>query len=376
MCSVGRSYVTGPMELEEDSRIIQKPVQRTLKTIVVGVACIGSILCIVQFWWIRSLASISTRNAEDNFVSSFSTLQGVHWASPAIWDTVRQAEIGQVMPVAVHSHNDYLRKIPLWEALGSGCISIEADVHFVKSDLLVGHSSRSLKRKNTLSAMYLEPLRRLIDSRNINNTSGPLQGVFEKVPQQTLVLLIDLKDGSQKTLEKLSKQLETLRSLDYLTHWNGTSRVMRPLTIVASGKARFDDIQAVDPGHRDIFFDAPLASLHDSSTDDWTTSPPTYAYNISNSYYASGELKTAVISLASSSKTSLQEQDASASQPDQARSRGLISRYWGSAGTKYQTSEEVMWRYFVEIGIGIINMDDMAAVRDRTRGMGKMTIQG
>jgi hypothetical protein len=36
------------MELEEDSRIIQKPVQRTLKTIVVGVACIGSILYVME----------------------------------------------------------------------------------------------------------------------------------------------------------------------------------------------------------------------------------------------------------------------------------------------------------------------------------------
>jgi hypothetical protein len=156
-----------------------------------------------------------------------------------------------------------------------------------------------------------------------------------------------MKDGSQKTLEERSKQLEALRSLDHLTHWNGTSRVMRPPTSVASGMIKFDDSSNVDSGHRDIFSDAPLATLHDLSIHDWTASPSTYAYNISNSYCASGEPKTALISLASGKKTSLQEQDASASQPEQARSRGLISRHWGSAGTKYQTSEKIMWRYSI-----------------------------
>jgi hypothetical protein len=78
--------------------------------------------CIVQSWWIRSLTSKSVRSADDNFMASFSTWQGKYWASPAIWDAVRQADISQVMPVAVHSHNDHLRRIPLWEALGPGLL--------------------------------------------------------------------------------------------------------------------------------------------------------------------------------------------------------------------------------------------------------------
>ncbi|THW81303.1 hypothetical protein D6D17_09698, partial [Aureobasidium pullulans] len=330
-----------------------------------------------QFWWINHVISTTSRNTEDNFIFSLSTWTNIHWFSPEIWDPVRQEEIRKVMPVAVHSHNDYTRRIPLWEAIGSGCVSVEADVHFDRSDLLVGHSARGLKREDSIKAMYLEPLERLIGSRNVDVTEGGWRGVFEKVPEQTLVLLVDLKTESRQTLQELSRQLKPLRELDYLTYWNGTSRIIRPLTVVASGKVAFEDILALNPTHRDIFFDAPLASLH-TPKDDWTTSPPTHAYNISNSYYASSELKDGIISLASDGvKTSSpEEQDASSSQPEQAKSRGLVSRYWGSAGPKYQTSEQVMWRYFTEIiGIGIINMDDMAAVRDRARGMGKMAIQ-
>ncbi|THY50931.1 hypothetical protein D6C99_04630 [Aureobasidium pullulans] len=350
---------------------------RILRTFLVGTICVTSILCILQFWYINHVVSTTSRNTEDNFIFSLSTWTNIHWSSPEIWDPVRQEEIRNVMPVAVHSHNDYTRRIPLWEAIGSGCVSVEADVHLDRSDLLVGHSARGLKRKDSIKAMYLEPLERLIGSRNVDVTEGGWRGVFEKVPEQTLVLLVDLKTESRQTLQELSRQLKPLRELDYLTYWNGTSRIIRPLTIVASGKIAFEDILALNPTHRDIFFDAPLASLH-TAKDDWTTSPPTHAYNISNSYYASSELKDGIISLASDGvKTSSpEEQDASSSQPEQAKSRGLVSRYWGSAGPKYQTSEQVMWRYFTEIiGIGIINMDDMAAVRDRARGMGKMAIQ-
>jgi hypothetical protein len=222
--------------------------------------------------------------------------------------------------------------------------------------------------------MYLEPLLRLFDMRNLNVSETSLRGVFDAVPQQTLVLLVDFKSESQQTLAELDQQLKSLRERDYLTYWNGTNRVSRSLTIVASGKVDFDDILALNPLRRDIFFDAPLASLHDRN-DLFSTEPPDYTYNISNSYYASSELKDAIMMRANRDNTSLALQDASSSQLDQAKSRGLISRYWGSRWSDYHTSEAVMWRFLINAGIGVLNMDDMAAVRDRSRGMGGLTIQ-
>jgi hypothetical protein len=222
--------------------------------------------------------------------------------------------------------------------------------------------------------MYLEPLQRLFDMRIIDVSEPSWRGVFDAVSQQTLVLLIDFKSGSQQTLAELDQQLKSLRERDHLTYWNGTNRVLRPLTIVASGMVGFGDILALNPLHRDIFFDAPLTSLHDRN-DVFSTGPPTYTYNISNLYYASSELKDAIMMRASTDNTSLALQDASSSQLDQAKSRGLISRYWGSKWSDYHTSEAVMWRFLIDAGIGVLNMDDMAAVRDRSRGMGGLTIQ-
>lgn len=318
---------------------------------------------------------MNIRVANDNFDVIYGDWTGIKWSSPQIWDNEHQLFIRQVNPVAVHSHNDYTRRIPLWEALGSGCISVEADVTFYKSDLLVGHTRRSLKRENSLRAMYLEPLQRLFDMRNANVSEGSWRGVYDAAPQQTLVLLIDFKSGSQQTLAELDRQLDSLRGRDYLTYWNGTHRILRPLTIVASGKVEFDDILALRPDHRDIFFDAPLASLHDSN-DVFSDDSPTYTYNISNSYYASSELKHAIMAGSDGENTSLATQDASSSQLDQAKTRGLVSRYWGEKWSEYHTSEAVMWRFLISAKIGILNMDDMAAVRDRSRGMGGLTIQG
>jgi len=331
--------------------------------------------CSIEFWYIKHLEFANTRVANDDFDITFGDWTDIHWSSPQIWDNEHQSFIRQVKPVAVHSHNDYTRRIPLWEALGSGCISVEADVTFHKSDLLVGHTRRSLKRENSLKAMYLEPLQRLFDIRNANvSEEASWRGVFDAVSQQTLVLLIDFKSASQQTLAELDHQLESLRAKDYLTYWNGTDRILRPLTIVASGKVEFDGILALHPLHRDIFFDAPLAFLHDPN-DIFSADSPIYTYNISNSYYASSELKNGIIMRADRDDTSLASQDASSSQLDQAKSRGLVSRYWGEKWSEYHTSEAVMWRFLINAKIGILNMDDMGAVRDRSQGMGGLTIQ-
>ena len=54
-----------------------------------------------------------------------------------------------------HSHNDYLRRTPLWDALSLGFISIEVDIHLVGGALLVGHDLEDLDPSKTLQSLYL-----------------------------------------------------------------------------------------------------------------------------------------------------------------------------------------------------------------------------
>lgn len=82
-----------------------------------------------------------------------------------------------VSPIPCHSHNDYSRPMPQFEALRTGCTGVEADVWLSKwdsSDLSVGHSKPSLNSKNTLGSLYLGPIVEMLDQRGML-TFFPLQ---------------------------------------------------------------------------------------------------------------------------------------------------------------------------------------------------------
>lgn len=281
---------------------------------------------------------------------------------PDVWSEDRQLFLRNVLPVPVHSHNDYERRLPLFEALGSGCISVEADVHLKDNDLLVGHSDKSLHKDTTLRSLYLEPLQRILEAQN--DGTGTRRGVYNHAPEQTLVLLVDLKTSGPETFAEIDAQLEPLRDLDFLTYWNGTTRIMRPLTVVASGNANVDDVLALNATHRDIFWDAKLERLV-SIDDNPDSEPPTYKFNQSNSYFASTEFRNAMLYAYPA------EYGATPSQLEQAKERGLLTRYWDTP-TEPPNLREVVWRVLVDAGVGVLNVDDLGAVRERARGVGSI----
>lgn len=228
--------------------------------------------------------------------------------------------------------------------------------------------------------MYLDPLQNLIASRNNGSTGGEAEnwkGIFNKAPRQTIILLIDLKTSAEETFAELNAQLQPLRNLNYLTQWNGTHRITRPLTIVASGNTHFSSILSLNPLHRDIFYDAEATRLV-SQSDDWSNvSAPRFKYNISNSHYASTKVSNARVEKYAFPAGSEQEKalmdgqnpqfaDAMESQVEQAKVRGLVTRYWDVPTQKNE--QESLWRWLMDSEVGVLNMDDMGTVRDRARG--------
>ncbi|KEF52023.1 uncharacterized protein A1O9_12013 [Exophiala aquamarina CBS 119918] len=343
--------------------------QKIRSDLIKNVACVMTLLCIAQLMYIIHLKEGLIRVANDPYDNTFAN---IHVNSAAVWDDERQPFIHNALPVPVHSHNDYWRSIPLFEAIGSGCISVEADVHLRDSDLLVGHTGRSLRSDATLRSMYLDPLQRMLEAQNHNITDGSWRGIFNLSPQQTFVLLVDLKTSGPETFAELYAQLQPLRELDYLTYWNGSDRLIRPLTIVASGNAPFESVTEVDPQHRDIFWDAKLERLP-SINDDFSSNPVKYTYNISNSYFASTEFKNARLFTwrgeFDSAPESPQLLDITASQLEQARARGLLSRYW-NVPEEPPNLREIAWRVLIEREVDVLNMDDLGTVRARARGWG------
>jgi hypothetical protein len=330
--------------------------------------------CFGELYWILKTREGLQRVANDRVDHLFASQS--RSLDPTIWEEPFQTFIHDAKLVPVHSHNDYTRRIPLFEALASGCISVEADIHLKGGDLLIGHTSKDLRSSANLRRMYLEPLQRMLEGRNAQPPAkdGARRGIFDSDPDQTLVILIDQKSAGPQTFANLHMQLQPLRDLDYLTYWNGTDKVIRPLTIVASGKATFDSIMALPNDRRDIFLDAPLAALP-SAGDDFSTDPPTFKYNISNSHYASTQYANARTYKWPGEQdpysATPQGRDLAGTQIEQAASRGLVTRYWG-APTSPQNLRDSVWRHLTGANVGLLNMDDMGEVRDRARGWGRI----
>ncbi len=61
----------------------------------------------------------------------------------------------------IHSHNDYLRKHPFYDAVERGFQSIEVDVWILDNNdptIYVGHNTHSLNKKRTFDSLYIQPI--------------------------------------------------------------------------------------------------------------------------------------------------------------------------------------------------------------------------
>ncbi|MDR2424407.1 MAG: phosphatidylinositol-specific phospholipase C/glycerophosphodiester phosphodiesterase family protein [Prevotellaceae bacterium] len=103
-------------------------------------------------------------------------------------------------PVKLHSHNDYNRRVPFYQAYSQQCASIEADVFTTEraDELLVAHDAHDLPRAFTFDAMYIEPL------LSVFRQNG---GRAWRNSEQTLALVVDMKTPSDSTLPRVIKKL-------------------------------------------------------------------------------------------------------------------------------------------------------------------------
>lgn len=110
--------------------------------------------------------------------------------------TVRAQDLTQFQ---VHSHNDYYRNIPFWNALASGATSIEADVFLKNEGLYVAHSEDEIQKDRSLEALYIKPLQQSVSLGAVTDTK--------------LQLLIDIKSEAYSTLEAITNLLEKYPAL-------------------------------------------------------------------------------------------------------------------------------------------------------------------
>jgi alkaline phosphatase len=103
--------------------------------------------------------------------------------------------------VLIHSHNDYLRDMPLYEAYAQHVASIEADIYYMEpaNDFLVAHTPLELHSAPTLDESYILPL------VNLYRQNG---GRAWKDSDGILQWMIDLKTPTDPTLDRLVVALQ------------------------------------------------------------------------------------------------------------------------------------------------------------------------
>lgn len=286
---------------------------------------------------------------------NYSGLQHIvqNWRAPEINATFefawRDDFSRDIVPKNCHSHNDYWRHVPLYSALAVGCISVEADVWLAEdSELLVSHSWKTTRQARTLNSLYLKPLLRIFDKRNVSQASVEDKeiGIFDADPNVSVVLLIDFKSDGHATWPALLAQLRPLRDKNWLTYYDGDKIYRGPLTVVGTGNTPLELVQSRHT-NRFVFFDAPLASVSDAT------------YNYTNSYYASAKLETAIGKLWLN-RLSIKQEDTLKKQVKTAEDKGLKSRYWDTPGWPISV-RDMLWFKLTELGAGVLNVDDLAS---------------
>ena len=143
--------------------------------------------------------------------------------------------LSQTIPLMrAHSHNDYNRTRPLYDALDHGFTSVEADVLYIYGELYVGHNMPDSANHQlpTLKKAYLQPLFERFQSNGGEIYTG-YKGEF--------YLWIDIKFEPWKAYRKLKEDL--LPYKDMLNYWEGGKPRKGKVTVILSGQRPIEIVE-------------------------------------------------------------------------------------------------------------------------------------
>lgn len=322
--------------------------------------------------------------------SQLNLSEGTYFTRPN--NTFVEYFTGGVDLIRAHSHNDYERQTPLFDALQRGFNSIEADVWYTPencgyndallyqmaldgsvnlsdtrvsgNELYVAHKKGSISKKRTLQSMYLTPLMYMLNQINEFYSipkETPLEqkaGLFFNYPNETLNILVDFKENGFLTFALLMKWITPFIARNYVSYYDFELQrhVRGPLTFILSGLAPTDLIGQMDlyceqarSSRRYVYIDGDLTSM---------TGP--YDYSKLN-YYVSKKFSDVTKSrIQVDSLDDLKEDVKRELTPimEQAHKLGLKTRLWGEGGSK-DDKRKINAALIQEVGLDVLNMDDL-----------------
>jgi glycerophosphoryl diester phosphodiesterase len=228
---------------------------------------------------------------------------------------------------AAHSHNDYLQKRPLLDALDYGFSSVEADIFPVDGKLLVAHDTKSLTPRRTLEKLYLAPLAERV-ARNGGHVHATPSRFF---------LLIDIKRDPKQSYKLLQPLLDNYRTI--LTSIDKGKRRQGAVTIILTGER--PGITGHEPGVRYVALDGRITDLKSGSAAP-ADLMPMISDKWSDHFQRKGEG-----SMSDEERLKLREIVA------QAHADGRVVRFWATP------EKESLWRELRSAGVDLINTDDL-----------------
>lgn len=254
----------------------------------------------------------------------------------------------------LHSHNDYWREHPLYDALRHGAISVEADVWNVNNSreswsLGVGHDFKYIE--GDLAEMYTANLQEMLDQ--VNSEGEYSHGIFYNEPSVSLFLYIDFKSDDNVLTHSLlhDRYLRSLRESGYLSHRNGTEMVWRPITVVYTGN--YPNATTIYKGANDTiyyFLDGHLLNLEKTpvvltANADFKELLAHCGSNVNSvvrrGYLNDTELNCMELILGN------------------AHNASIYTRIWGAPTWPVKTMERLWLQQWQNLGIDLLNVDDL-----------------
>lgn len=224
-----------------------------------------------------------------------------------------------------HAHNDYLHQRPLLDALSNGFSSVEADIFLVDGQLLVAHTESELSPQQSLSSLYLDPLRDRARSQG-----GSVHG-----DDQPFTLLIDIKSDAESTYRALSKLLA--KYSDIFSHVVDGRVNHRAVTAIVSGNRAVDVIAADSP--RYVGIDGRLSDLESDA--------PAHLLPLISDHWGRNFRWRGVGDLYAEDRAKLKRV------LDQAHAKGRRVRFWAIP------DQPAVWKTLNDAGVDLINTDDL-----------------
>ncbi|MBQ0127290.1 MAG: alkaline phosphatase [Bacteroidales bacterium] len=109
------------------------------------------------------------------------------------------AAVSAQTPMLIHSHNDYDRNVPFYQAYAQGVASVEADVYYNDGKMLVAHNWEDVKEYKSLESCYLNPI-----ATQYRQNGGRIY----KDASKSLQLLVDIKEDTEPSLSRIIEIIE------------------------------------------------------------------------------------------------------------------------------------------------------------------------